>query len=404
MKIRINPVVLVCGLTVATTCVAGEFVPGHVYIAVEELEACDFGGQEWIIEIDPDTGESTIFADSSDDLCVVSGLRFTPDGMNLRALNAGHLNPFDLGWVLEFDGQGAGNRILDGDDGLSRPVGFNGLAFDTAENFYIVNPGHSEILRFPADGAEATVFADFDDGIVGRGALDFAPNGDLFYAGEFIEGVLRITPEGEGILFDTLIGGDEGFPQNVTFDSDGNLFVGTFSHAPTNEAHHLRYAIYRYDSTGPRSPPDPDSRRLLVAGFADNAASLPAALTYSPERGALYFAVQDSSFPDDGVLYAIDPVTGDYDVVADFSALADLAYFVFPTGIAVYPEPLPELCEGDANLDGTVDPLDSGFVLARFGCAVGVGDDDCDAADQNGDGAVDPLDVGFVLARFGDCL
>ncbi|MCH7852405.1 MAG: hypothetical protein IIC41_06440, partial [Candidatus Marinimicrobia bacterium] len=47
-------------------------------------------------------------------------------------------------------------------------------------------------------------------------------------------------------------------------------------------------------------------------------------------------------------------------------------------------------CEGDANGDGTVDPLDSGFVLARFGCSVGTGDPSCDAADQNGDGAVDP--------------
>ncbi|MCH7702486.1 MAG: VCBS repeat-containing protein, partial [Planctomycetes bacterium] len=44
-------------------------------------------------------------------------------------------------------------------------------------------------------------------------------------------------------------------------------------------------------------------------------------------------------------------------------------------------------CDGDANGDGTVDPLDSGFVLARFGCPVGTGDPDCDAADQNGDGA-----------------
>ena len=60
-------------------------------------------------------------------------------------------------------------------------------------------------------------------------------------------------------------------------------------------------------------------------------------------------------------------------------------------------------CEGDANGDGTVDPLDSGFVLARTGCEVGVGDPDCDAADQNGDGSVDPLDSGFVLARFGPC-
>ncbi len=60
-------------------------------------------------------------------------------------------------------------------------------------------------------------------------------------------------------------------------------------------------------------------------------------------------------------------------------------------------------CEGDANGDGTVDPLDSGFVLSRFGCEVDAGDPDCDTADQNDDGLVDPLDVGFVLARFGPC-
>ncbi|MCH7702713.1 MAG: hypothetical protein IID37_13605, partial [Planctomycetes bacterium] len=47
--------------------------------------------------------------------------------------------------------------------------------------------------------------------------------------------------------------------------------------------------------------------------------------------------------------------------------------------------------------------LDSGFVLARFGCDVGAGDSDCDTADMNSDGLVDPLDVGFVLARFGPC-
>lgn len=60
-------------------------------------------------------------------------------------------------------------------------------------------------------------------------------------------------------------------------------------------------------------------------------------------------------------------------------------------------------CEGDANGDGLVDPLDSGFVLARFGCKVGAGDPNCDAADMNGDALVDPLDVGFILARFGPC-
>ena len=68
---------------------------------------------------------------------------------------------------------------------------------------------------------------------------------------------------------------------------------------------------------------------------------------------------------------------------------------------AVAGDALP--CDGDANGDGTVDPLDSGFVLARFGCDVGGGDPNCDTADMNGDGQVDPLDVGFVLARFGPC-
>ncbi|MCH7720788.1 MAG: hypothetical protein IH988_07335 [Planctomycetes bacterium] len=50
-----------------------------------------------------------------------------------------------------------------------------------------------------------------------------------------------------------------------------------------------------------------------------------------------------------------------------------------------------------------MDPLDSGYVLVRFGCPVGTGDPSCDAADVNGDGAVDPLDSGFVLVRFGPC-
>ncbi len=60
-------------------------------------------------------------------------------------------------------------------------------------------------------------------------------------------------------------------------------------------------------------------------------------------------------------------------------------------------------CDGDANGDDTVDPLDSGHVLARLGCPVGSGDPECDAADANADCAVDPLDVGYVLARLGAC-
>jgi len=62
------------------------------------------------------------------------------------------------------------------------------------------------------------------------------------------------------------------------------------------------------------------------------------------------------------------------------------------------------LCDGDVNADDVVDPLDSGYVLARFGCPVGTGDPLCDAADANLDLIVDPLDAGYVLSRFGECL
>ena len=67
------------------------------------------------------------------------------------------------------------------------------------------------------------------------------------------------------------------------------------------------------------------------------------------------------------------------------------------------PGVIPEPCLGDTHGDGVVDPLDSGYVQARFGCPVGTGNRDRDLADANADGIVDPLDVGYVLSRFGDC-
>jgi len=61
----------------------------------------------------------------------------------------------------------------------------------------------------------------------------------------------------------------------------------------------------------------------------------------------------------------------------------------------------PALCDGDANGDGVVDPLDSGAILSRFGL------DASDPAncqyDVNCDGQINPLDTGYVLSRFGTC-
>ena len=389
MQTRINSVVLVFALTVATTCLAGEFIPGHVYVTLRELEACKVG-LEWIVEVDPATGETSIFADSvSDGLCRANGLTFTPDGSFLRLANRGRSNG-TFGWISEFDADGSGMIVLDQSDGLGGPEGWNCVTYDTSDNFYVVDI--YGILRFPADGGPAKVFADYRDGVFGLGALAFAPNGDLFFTSENVEAIMRITPDGEASVFDILSPETgEGVPHNLAFDSKGNLFAVTRSHiAPGN---HLVYAIYRYDNA------ESHSRRLLAEGFFEPG-YFPTAIAVSPDDTHPYFGVGDWEAPV-GYLYGVDPNDGTSIILADFSVVP--SFYTEVAGIAVYDPAPPTSCEGDANADGTVDPLDSGFVLARFGCAVGVGDPDCDAADQNDDGTVDPLDVGFVLARFGEC-
>lgn len=60
-------------------------------------------------------------------------------------------------------------------------------------------------------------------------------------------------------------------------------------------------------------------------------------------------------------------------------------------------------CPADLDGNGTIDPSDSNFVMARFGCPVGTGDDACDRADLDQDGKVDPFDSNLVLSQFGDC-
>jgi len=137
-------------------------------------------------------------------------------------------------------------------------------------------------------------------------------------------------------------------------------------------------------------------------------------VTFSPS-----VALNDTPFdPDDGVHFVYLPGPPPTKWIGEYFGIAmhggDL-YAVW-TGNGPNPGDLQETifdrvtaackppCEGDANGDGTVDPLDAGYVLARLGCPVGTGDRECDAADVNADGVVDPLDDGYVLARFGDCV
>jgi len=104
-----------------------------------------------------------------------------------------------------------------------------------------------------------------------------------------------------------------------------------------------------------------------------------------------------------------DTVGFDYDITVSVAIGSLIDFAVDPRDSndlndSTYFEHLIEFqCDGDANSDDLIDPLDAGFIQARFGCSVGTGDDLCDDADVNSDGIVDPLDVGYVLARFGEC-
>ncbi len=289
------------------------FAYGHVFVSLQASDPCDFGGPEAIVEIDPATGTSSVFADSNDGICLITGLRFAPHDNQLLALNLGHIVPgFDGGWVQAFNPDGTSELILDASDGLFGPNGANALAFDESGDLYVVNGENSTILRFPADGGPGTVFADWTDGIADRGALDFAPNGDLFYCGDLAGAIIRITPDGESSVFDdTLL-----FPSSLVFDPQGNLFVSASSLAGRT--------IYRYDDG------DADSRRVLATGFLGGS-GIPSPLALSRDGSVVYLA---EIF---GLVYSIDAEDGTTTVVAD---LSDLPYR-FPLGITVYAPDLP---------------------------------------------------------------
>ena len=287
-----------------------EFVGGHVFVSVTSPDPCDFGGLEAIVEIDPTTGTVSVFAGSDDGICLVNGLRFTPDGTRLLHLNFGHILPvFDGGWVQAFNPDGTSEVILDASDALARPFGANALAIDASGDLYVLNSLTSTILRFPADGGPGSVFADSTDGILGRGALDFAPNGDLFYGGDLADAIIRITPQGESSVFDNTLR-----PYSLAFDRRGNLFV---------EAAVAGRAIYRYDHA------DPNSRRVLASGFL-GASGIAGPLTLAPDGSVVYYAALG------GTLYTIDAEDGTTTVLHDLSD----SFAGFPMGITVYvPEP-----------------------------------------------------------------
>jgi len=125
-----------------------EFTFGHIYLSIIDLEGCGMGYIDKLLDIDPGTGEFTIFADSeSTPVCYPTGLAFTPDWKDLLSTNESN---DDTGYVLSFGPDGAWSILYDQDDVVSLPYGSNCLAFDEAGWLYLLNIGtNSIILDFP---------------------------------------------------------------------------------------------------------------------------------------------------------------------------------------------------------------------------------------------------------------
>ncbi len=286
----------------------GQFTPGHVFVSYPATDFCSHGiKRDQIWEIDPETGDASLFAELSPEECgFLSGLAFTPDGTRLRA------SLWIKQQILEFDAQGNMSVALDSSDGITGPRGTNNMTYHSNGDFYVV-AGASRIMRFPPGGGAGTIFADSNDGLISGGPIAFTADGDLYFGNQELGNfLLRITPEGDASLFEDY--GNTLDITAITSDDAGNLYVGVVG-TVTNE-------IYRYDAANPWSKTVLASGGPFVLGFA---------MAMSPDQTQIYVATTTDE------LFALDPVNGAFTLLADLTQEG----VSVPAGIAVAPPPGP---------------------------------------------------------------
>ena len=354
-----TPLAVLCTTLFLASSVRAQFVPGHIFVVEGQLEGCfeSHAHHGTIWEIDPETGEASVFLDPPEELCGgVPTLIFTPNGKRLRASRG-----FIANEILEFDAAGNYEVVLDGDDGLRAPLP---MTYDADGNFYVGNNGANNIMRFPADGASGIVFADASDGISGPISMTFASTGDLYVAvgvapGPIPTRLLRITAEGATSVFDEYDLPDQ--PQALTADRFGNLFIAVGNW------------FYRYRAG------DPDSKELLSPESFGRMHQI----TMSPDESQLYVPI--------GLwVRTVDVTNGFVEALALVPGVNSLI------GIAVAP-----LRVGDLTRNGSIDLADFAVHQRCFrGDEVPGGGPGCEAADLDQDGSVNLADYSVLFGAF----
>ncbi len=369
MKTR-GTLIAACVLLVLGSGARGQFTPGHVFVADIDEKNCTFpafAGGDRIWEIDPATGNVTLFVELTAEQCgLFSGLAFTPDGSRLRA-------SLSRGQIVELDSEANLSVVLDGADGISQP---SALTYDADGNLYVLVVGGEGalsaglVLRFAQGGPPETVFANQQQGIFFSrlGDMAFAADGDLYVADILGNRVLRIAPAGSVFVFDEFVRAHA-----VTADRGGHVYVGT----DLGE-------IFRYDAG------DPGSKELLV-DLRESTPFIFPTMTMSPDDSRIYV---ETVFKE---LFAVDPVDGTVTTVATLSEA-----FLTIEGIAVVPLTdndgdgvfnTEDNCPSHANPDqADCDNDGTGDVCAIAECTGDPACADCDlntkpdACDPDGDG------------------
>lgn len=168
-----------------------QFVPGHIFSSFRSSQ-CNVG-TDYVMEINPETGESFFFA--SVPVCGgLKGMAMSPDGKRLRVTS------YNSGTVFEFDSQGNWTVV----PGVSAPAGWNNIAYDQQGNFYASNPfSDAKVVRIPPEGGPPEVLAYADNNGVALdwpGAIAAGPSGEVYVADD--DRLIRIGPDGGVTLFD----------------------------------------------------------------------------------------------------------------------------------------------------------------------------------------------------------
>jgi outer membrane protein assembly factor BamB len=335
-----------------------QFVPGHIFVADPSPKLCSQGdvyGWDRIWEVDPETGQSWLFKTLRDEWCgSIGGLAFTPDGTRLLA---GNDYPSR---ILSLDSVGNVEVAYTNSDGVRGPTGRSCITFDAKGGLFVANI--DEIIRFPAGGGPAELYADTSDGLgAASGPIAVAADGDVYfgnYLGAF-SNFLRLNGVHASTVFE-VNEYNEHF-RTVTTDACGHVFAGLDTGA-----------IFVYDAG------QPSTRRLLYHDFEEIRIGFSLAL--SPNQKRLYIAGHRPR------VQALDLRDGTMSLVADVTGARRV-----DMGMVVVPVPI---IFGDVDRDGTVNPVDlSEFVGEYEGVRASGLMLPCSPADLNHDGAVDLQDV-----------